>query len=113
MDNYYYILDENLEPVVVDDALRWGEWFQNADRHLAKTTIEGIDVSTVFLGLNHDFMGEGSPILWETMIFDTENQEPLFDEYQERYASFDEARAGHERAVAFVKVSLNLNTRGR
>ena len=108
MDNYYYILDENLEPVACDDSLVWGEWFESADRHLAKTTIEGIDVSTVFLGLNHDFLGEGPPILWETMIFGKKEGTPLFDDYQERYASFDEARAGHEQAVALVKDSLNI-----
>jgi hypothetical protein len=26
-------------------------------------------VSTVFLGVNHNFGGGGAPILWETMVF--------------------------------------------
>ena len=46
-------------------------------------------VSTVFLGLDHAFDG-GTPLLFETMIFGGEH-----DEYQERYATWDEAEAGH------------------
>ena len=27
------------------------------------------DLLTVFLGLDHDFLDRGDPILWETMVF--------------------------------------------
>jgi hypothetical protein len=30
---------------------------------------EGVEVSTVFLGVDHNFFGVGGPILFETMIF--------------------------------------------
>ena len=54
-------------------------------------------VSTVFLGLNHNY-GDGPPMIFETMIFGSEH-----DEYQERYSTWDEAVAGHEKAVELAK----------
>ncbi|MCK4858907.1 MAG: hypothetical protein KAT58_13115 [candidate division Zixibacteria bacterium] len=56
-------------------------------------------VSTVFLGLDHNFSGEGHPVLFETMVF---GESPLADE-QERYCTWDEAVAGHAAMVKRVK----------
>lgn len=53
-----------------------------------------VNVSTVFLRLDHNFFGEGPPILFETMIFGG----PL-DGYQLRYATWEEAEEGHEKAI--------------
>lgn len=76
----------------------WGEVFGKASRNLRWDDVDGVTVSTVFLGLDHNFGWEGPPILWETMIFGGEH-----DQYQERYSSADEAEIGHERALALVK----------
>ncbi len=54
------------------------------------------NVSTVFLGLDHAF-GGGPPMLFETMIFGGDH-----DEYCERYATVEEARAGHRVACQLV-----------
>ena len=54
---------------------------------------EDIRVSTVFLGLDHGF-GAEEPVLFETMIFGGE-----YDEYCERYCTWDEAVEGHAKAV--------------
>lgn len=84
-------------PVQVDDIIEWAEWYGTADRVVKKTELpNGVRVSTVFLGTDHSFYG-GTPILFETMIFGGEN-----DEYQERYATWEEAEAGHERAISMV-----------
>lgn len=96
MDNYYYILDENGDPKVVEDILEWGEWFETADRIAALDEMNGIRVSTVFLGLNHNF-GQGLPLLWETMIFGGDHEG-----YQDRYSTLDEAKEGHQRAVRLI-----------
>ena len=48
--------------------MKWAKCFETADRKVAETEIDKLRVSTVFLGLNHNF-GEGPPILWETMVF--------------------------------------------
>lgn len=98
----HYILDDDGEPVPADmstDAglLEWAEWFSGTKRILARTeTPEGVTVSTVFLGLDHSYMG-GPPVLWETKIFGGEH-----DGYTDRYTSRLEAFAGHERAAKLV-----------
>jgi len=69
------------------------------NRRVAETYIfnpygKKIWVSTVFLGLDHNFSGYGPPILFETMIFGGP-----YNTYQERYRTWDEAERGHARAV--------------
>ena len=50
--------------------LIWARWFETADRRVALTEVSGIRVSTVFLGLDYRFSGEGPPLLlFETMTF--------------------------------------------
>ena len=48
------------------------------------------------MGLDHAFMG-GPPLLFETMIFGGEH-----DQFQERYSTWEEAMAGHKKAVELV-----------
>lgn len=55
-------------------------------------------VSTVWLGLDHSWSG-GPPLIFETMIFGG----PLDQDYQQRYSTVEEARAGHERAVEVAR----------
>lgn len=63
------------------------------------------DVSTVFLSMDHSLgglIGDGSPVLFETMVFGGEH-----DEYQERYHTYDEAEEGHKRICEMVdKISI-------
>ena len=92
----HYIL-EGKTPIIAS-VHQWAIWFEIADRTVKKTTISGdIEVSTVFLGLDHQF-GDGPPLLFETMIFGGErNQE------QWRYTTWDEAEAGHDMVVASLE----------
>ena len=85
------------EPVPCADILEWGRWFESADRHVGSDYLGTIHVSTVFLGLNHQY-GGGPPLLFETMIFGG----PL-DQYTERYSTWTEAEAGHRRAVNMMR----------
>lgn len=90
----HYIL-ENREPVEVADILTWARWFETADRIVEQTTLSReVTVSTVFLGLDHRFVGGGPPLLFETMVFGGKR-----DGAQWRYSTWDEAAAGHEAAV--------------
>ena len=92
----HWILKDG-EPVQVP-LLEWALWFENTDtRRVAETIINDVRVSTVFLGINHNF-GGGKPLLFETMIFGGTH-----DEYQERYTTLEESMRGHEHAVALVK----------
>lgn len=74
------------------------EWGGNAP--VGNDTVgEGLDraqVSTVFLSLNHQW-NDGPPLIFETMVFGGR-----FDQTQERYATEEEALAGHRRWVARV-----------
>lgn len=89
----YATLDENHNVIPCPDMLTWAR-FVDADenRLVARDVIGDARVSTVFLGLNHGF---GGPALWfETMVFGGPR-----DGEQERYATWEEAVAGHYRAV--------------
>ena len=98
--NDKYILDGKV-PVLCDDVVAWGAWFEGREgRQVASDTIDGALVSTVFLGIDHNY-GEGPPILFETMIFD----HPDFGDYQRRYTSWDAAEDGHREAVEMVSAS--------
>ncbi len=92
-----YILDGHT-PIVCEDLLEWAGWFEKADRHVRKTEIRDIKVSTVFLGLNHSF-GEGKALLFETMIFGGECDGKMW-----RYSTWEEAEEGHKKAVEQVKL---------
>lgn len=85
------------EPIPCPDLMEWAEWFEKAERRVAKDEIGPRTVSTVFLALDHSFRG-GRPLLFETMIFGPED-----DEYQERCSTWAEAEAMHARAVAVAK----------
>jgi hypothetical protein len=55
-------------------------------------------VSTVFIGLDHNFGGGAAPMLFETMIFDGGE-----DDYQTRCATWDEAEQMHAEAVRIAE----------
>jgi len=84
------------------DLYAWGEWLQDPTNcRVAEDFIGPMRISTVFLGLDHNW-GSGEPILFETMIFgipegDKENY------YEERCATYDEAEEMHALAVQWAK----------
>lgn len=92
-----YILDDTGNPVLCNDILAWGRWFETADRTVEKTQIGDVLVSTAFLSLDHRWDVSGMPVLYETMIFGGQHSD-----YQERYTTREEAVEGHRRAVALV-----------
>lgn len=99
MREHKYIL-VNGQPIPEPDSIKWAMWFENSlkERIVEKTQIGGVEVSTVFLGLNHSFSETGLPILWETMVFGG----PL-DGEQERYTSIEAAKMGHAEMVERIK----------
>lgn len=92
-----YILDDGGNPVEEPDLHKWGKWMQDNLRRVAFDDLPGGKViSTVFLGLDHQF-GEGPPMLFETMVF--AGADNYVDEHYERYSTKDEALAGHARII--------------
>lgn len=91
-----YILDGH-KVVECSDLMKWATWFETADRHVDKTMVGDIKISTVFLGLDHNF-SDGEPQLFETMIFGGD-----FDQEMWRWPTWEEAEKGHARTVEMVK----------
>ncbi len=109
-----YIL-EGHKAVECNDLMVWAKWLETADKRVAKTDIpqikglvwlgklfktkrfEPVCISTVFLGLDHQF-GNGSPLLFETMVFGGKH-----DEEMERYSTWEQAEEGHKRWVDKLK----------
>src|SRR5206468_2784579 len=90
------------EPV---EVLEWARGFDDTEgRIIGHDTLVGpwgpILVSTVFIGLDHDFTGT-YPVLYETMIFN----HPLLDGFQARYRTRSEAARGHLLALAAARRS--------
>jgi len=92
----HYILKGDVP--VEADLITWANWYDKTDNHVAFDEIGEIQVSTVFLGLDHNFTPDGAPILYETMVFGG----PL-DQEQERYRTLHEAKAGHQKMIERVR----------
>ena len=91
MSSNFYKLDGKT-PVPVNSILELGETFVDPETRIVRQTqLTGkITISTVFLGINHNFGINTEPILFETMAFGAKN------DYMKRYSTWDEAEKGHE-----------------
>ncbi|MBY3157352.1 hypothetical protein HFO56_34060 [Rhizobium laguerreae] len=100
-----YILDHH-DIVPEPDSLKWARWMETADVVVARTDNGIMYISTVFLGIDHNFQG-GPPLVFETMTF-------LTDDFSEetarlkvdftglecwRWSIWEEADAGHWSVV--------------
>lgn len=75
-----------------------------AYRIVKKTNVRGVEVSTVWLGIDHNWVAEGPPLIFETMTFGSEADE--VGDIQWRYSTEAEALAGHAQAVRLVQDSI-------
>lgn len=89
-----YILDDNKVPVGVNFET-WFSWsMEHNPIRVAHDNIEGITISTVFIGCTE-------MLLFETMVFGR-----MFNCEQHRYRSWQDAVAGHARVKAKVCVAM-------
>ena len=101
MADYY---DRQGNPLTL---MQWAKLVENFDYKVVAQTEVGFDrVSTIWLGLNHNWWG-GPPLIFETMIFWFCPDQ--HDDEQEcwRYPTEEAALAGHDQAVAYVKEHAN------
>ena len=97
MTDYYILEDGEIRPASLEE---WGAFFKDIEnRRIAYNSFSGgsVEVSTVFLGLNHNF-GSGPPLLFETMVFGLDDED-----HQMRYASVEQAKVGHAEIVELVR----------
>lgn len=92
MNDGTYILDGKT-PVLEPDLHKWGEWYETANRVVRQAILGDVRLSTVFLGLDYQWM-DGPPLLFETMIFGGPR-----DQETHRYSTWDEAEAGHKKLL--------------
>lgn len=105
-----YVLNGH-DVVPEPDFMVWAQWFETGQRSVGHTVLDqrrGIYVSTVFLGMDHRFIGEGEPIIFETMIFGTS-----MDGYQRRYTSWRAAEIGHADAVGDARRARQVRAEPR
>lgn len=101
-DKSHYILDEN-KNVIPATLMEWGCFLEKhrLDRIVSREEINGLRVSTVFIGLDHSWLPrdhkDHKPDIFETMVFKNES-----DIYCERYSTWQEAEYGHKKAVEWV-----------
>lgn len=78
--------------------LAWGKKLEEHDYKRVDESIldDGTWISTVWLGLNHQY-GDGPPLIFETMVFPSKDN--LDEQDMERYSTLEEAKKGHEEMV--------------
>jgi len=104
ISNFYFKLEGDK---VIETTLEWIIEQNSVSKSLLSTDINLYDyklrISTIFMFYNHG-LGEGKPVLFETMIFDEseKSEEKIFESYQERYTSLKDAKIGHIKAINYV-----------
>jgi hypothetical protein len=91
------------------DLMAWQHWFAHADRLVCRTAWaedekgnnNEIIVSTVFLGVNHDWRDNGAPLLFETRIF-----KGTMDGFCSRVSTWEEAEKQHQQTCFLVRLVL-------
>lgn len=73
-------------------------------RRVALDQVGTLDISTVWLGLDHGF-GTKKPLIFETMVFGGTDDQQIC----ERYASEAEALAGHREIVTLIRATESMS----
>jgi len=76
----------------------WVALYTDDNKRVARTEVNGVTVSTVWLGMDHS-LSYGPPLIFETMVFAKE----AFGALQERYETEHEAILGHLDIVDRVR----------
>ena len=104
MGEYQYYYDRSGKPISPE---RFAVLYKSNYFRVAEDTIGNLWISTVWLGINHEFRENLPPIIFETMIFKAEGKDRTKTEvYQMRYSDEQEAFAGHLIAVQYAKELL-------
>lgn len=93
----YWVLNKDKRAVKAASVEEWGLFFRSPERIVKQETIGDVKISTVFLGLDHQF-GDGPPLLFETMIFGGKH-----DEFCDRCTTWGEAEIMHQQALLKVE----------
>jgi hypothetical protein len=81
----------------LDREAFYASWGEPAEKYVRKTMVGKVEISTVWLGIDHAYSG-GPPIIFETLVFGGKHADD-----GERYATEAEAIEGHDRWVREVQ----------
>ena len=98
---YYMLIDGLIKEA--NSINEWLKWNRTSNRRVALNEIDDITISTVFLGIDHNYNTNGLPILFETMIFGGSHDEECF-----RCSTLEEAKEYHKRAIQLVEESKSM-----
>jgi hypothetical protein len=106
MNRNLYVLDGK-EPRHARSMLEWVKWFANADRKVAVTRIDDMEISTVFVGIDHEYSPHGvryhgQPMLFETAVFTGSRVVRVF-----RHPSWAEAEQAHAFIVECIQDAVH------
>jgi len=77
------------------DIMEWTELTEDEEyRKIKQENVGKYFISTVWIGLNHNF-GDGEPLIFETMVFGGKESDLDMD----RYSTLKEAEKGHKKIV--------------
>ena len=98
MKGLYILKDKKVVEADMEEFSAFCSNFEN--KRVAKETVGGSEISTVFLGVDHGWGNEPGrrPVVFETMVFGG----PL-DQEQERCCTWDEAEFQHAQIVERVR----------
>lgn len=71
-------------------------------KRVARDEIGPYVISTIWLGVDHGWDGDGRPVIFETMVFGPGD---VGDIDLVRYCTEDEARAGHEEVCLLIRAT--------
>lgn len=89
------------KPITREEAYAIYEGDFDENRRVGRDEVNGHEVSTVYLVLDHGFGDVVIP--FETMIFSKHDGDCELDQWQDRYPTEEAARAGHEQACALAR----------
>ncbi len=87
------------------DEITQTEWFSKIQDYgykiVRKTEIMGLEVSTVWLGIDSS-LGGTVPVIFETMVFGAD-EDTVWDDFQARYCTEEEALKDHLKLVQEIR----------
>lgn len=105
----FYLLDDNNNPyeVTLEEYIAHDPLYSKRERYtIGRDTFDNdVLVSTVFLGIDHNYAGmSDEPLLFETMILGGD-----YDGYQIRCSDWDKAVQIHKETVQLINTKTNDN----
>lgn len=99
----FYKLDEdkNVQPCSCEEfAEQIENMAKTRTKHVSDDIVNEKRISTVWLGVDHQYKPNAPLHVFETMVFEKDYSSEI---YCDRYSTWKEAQEGHKKAIEWVK----------